>query len=184
MDRSDRAGAAGFLPLYLSLAEFETTVRRRGYGRAICQTGCKSSIPNSADARLLLAEATNSVPDFKTASALFEQARQTESKRRTLLERLAASLQGQGDLAGAEAQYDAALKVQHDSATALTGLVRVYLAQKRPDKAIQRVNEADSAVPTAVGISANSGTSVCRAEGQRAGGRELQESQSRSIPIT
>src|SRR5262249_32002602 len=120
-------GAAGFLPLYLSLAELKLqsgdTDSAVKYARQAVNIN-----PASPDARLLLAQSTRSIQDYKAASTLFEESIRRNPNGTRQIERMAAALEGQQDLAGAEAQYEAALKLQPDSEGALNGLVRTYIA--------------------------------------------------------
>src|SRR5207248_5317474 len=101
----------------------------------------KALNPNLPEARLLLANATKNPAEFKAAAEILQRLVSRNPGDAALRERLGQALLGLGDLPGAEAQFDAALKVQPDSTPALANLIGVYIAQKKVDAAIQRLNQ-------------------------------------------
>jgi tetratricopeptide (TPR) repeat protein len=97
--------------------------------------------PSFPEARLILALATKDVAEFKDVSALLKPQVDKNPNDSLLRQRYGTALQGQGDYIGAEAQFDAALKLQPGSIPVVSDLMRVYLAERKPDKAIQRLKE-------------------------------------------
>src|SRR5262249_10561153 len=98
-----------------------------------------------------LATATKNPVEYKAAAEILQKSVAKNPDDAGLRERLGQALAGQGDLAGAEVQFDTILKAHPDSSSALGSLIRVYIAESKPDAAIQRLNQLiakDSRQPT------------------------------------
>src|SRR5262249_12583351 len=116
--------AGTFVMPYVTLAQLKLEAGDRDAAARYARQA-KGVNANLPDARLILARATNDVTEYKAVSALLKPLVDKNPTDSTLRQRYGAALQGQGDYVAAEAQFDAALKLQPDSIPVLGNLVSV-----------------------------------------------------------
>src|SRR5262249_4627320 len=129
--------AGAFPPPYIALARIRLdSGDTEGAARLARQALAIRS--NLAEAQLILALTSANRDEFRNATAKLEEILK-ENPSETLQVELAGAYLGKGEAGNAEAHLDSVLKSNPDSPDAMAGLVQLYVADKKPEKAIARL---------------------------------------------
>src|SRR5262249_34864288 len=103
--------------------------------------------PTIIEARFILSRAYIGAKDFRAAAAGLDFLVKSIPSDPGLSRTLGLLRTGQGNLIDAEKQFESALRANPRQSESLSALANLYMQQRQPEKAIQRINQAILQLP-------------------------------------